>query len=587
MRPAERFDNFARSVSLLHFMQCFPTSHLLRRITLSSSLLSSPLDPETSLDHSSPLAFVVSAMSSTLRRALGTRARAFLLTAPDSLSIAVKGPTSLPSQVVLHLGVILDATEAGRLVDQGPSAEDEHACAEFRAFWGSKSELRRFKDGAILESVVWDAQSHGGLGQQRNKVVSRIISYILGSRHSVPAASIDVFAGAMDYLIVEPEAVRRAIFLDDSVATSKGFGSIVGAFDALAKELKDLPDLPLSVSAVQPCSQGLRYSTIFTPSPRRLKEFGRFPDATKYIPVHDVLLTLESSGRWPDDLEGVQKIKAAFLAKIGEGLSKLHTIVRADVAFDMSALPFDDNVSLEILTSTGYAFRARIFYERSLFLLQNRAAKLGDAGVPSTDKSIDVYNERFVHGPRHHAALATLQHHFTSYSPTVRLVNRWLSSHMLTAYFPPELVEIISASVFIDPSSIYEPPQSGATGFARVMEKLASWNWRDEPMLVPLYSFSNATTSGRRATFPALRKAVARTAFESQRLRDPAVNEFAWMLCTEEDQEGRVWGRGTGRIAAARLRSLATATLKTMNDGLQTGSLSVEVRCRDLSTERR
>lgn len=30
------------------------------------------------------------------------------------------------------------------------------AAAAFRAFWGDKAELRRFKDGSILEAVVWD-----------------------------------------------------------------------------------------------------------------------------------------------------------------------------------------------------------------------------------------------------------------------------------------------------------------------------------------------------------------------------------------------------------------------------------------------
>lgn len=31
--------------------------------------------------------------------------------------------------------------------------------ADFRQFWGSRSELRRFQDGAIREAVVWEAES--------------------------------------------------------------------------------------------------------------------------------------------------------------------------------------------------------------------------------------------------------------------------------------------------------------------------------------------------------------------------------------------------------------------------------------------
>lgn len=556
--------------------QVEPTKARLRRITIPVSLLSATSEDEAALDYASPVAYLISNLSSTLRCALGTRAKAFQLTNPSPASLPTKGAPPTTEPLVLTLGLLLDSAEAGRLVDQGPSAEDEAACAEFRAFWGAKSELRRFKDGAIVESVVWEEPSQGGLGQQRNKVVSQIVAYVLESRHGIPNADVDVFAGAMDHLLVEPEAIRRAIFLEDSVANNKGFGSIMGAFDAIVKELKELPDLPLEITAIQPSSAGLRYSTIFTPSPRRLKNFEQFPDSTKYIEVHDIILTLEGSGRWPDDLEGVQKIKAAFLAKIAEGLSGLHSIFKADVVFDLSARTLDDNVSLEILTATGFAFRARIYYERSLMLLQRRNAQLG-LSTSVADSPLDLYNERFVHAPRHHAALATLQHHFTSYSPTVRLVKRWFSSHMLSPSFPTDLLEILSASVFVDPSSPYEVPHSGATGFARVMEKLASWNWRDEPLVVALYSFSNATTAGRRPAFPTLAKAIAVAAFQEQRLSDPQIAEYAWKVCTEEDPAGKVWGRRTGKVMAGRVRGLARATLKTMNEGLVAGGLEVEV----------
>lgn len=45
---------------------------------------------------------------------------------------------------LLTLGLIVDATFAGRLVDKGPPAEDGPAAREFREFWGDKSELRRY-----------------------------------------------------------------------------------------------------------------------------------------------------------------------------------------------------------------------------------------------------------------------------------------------------------------------------------------------------------------------------------------------------------------------------------------------------------
>lgn len=50
----------------------------------------------------------------------------------------------------------VDPTAALRAVDIGPPADQAAAAAEFRQFWGDRSELRRFQDGAICEAVVWD-----------------------------------------------------------------------------------------------------------------------------------------------------------------------------------------------------------------------------------------------------------------------------------------------------------------------------------------------------------------------------------------------------------------------------------------------
>ncbi|GAA5980525.1 hypothetical protein JCM11641_006669 [Rhodosporidiobolus odoratus] len=554
VRAVERFDNFAR-------------------ITVPRT---PKVDGDASIDHADPLTHFVSSVTATLRRALGNRVRAFILTPPPpSASPASSTPTlQYVSAITLTLGILLDPSQSLRLVDQGPSAEDEEACADFRAFWGRKSELRRFKDGAIVESVVWDQPGSGGLGPQRGKIVHHIVKYILDERHGIPANNVEFFAAPMDHLLVEPEPVRRAIYLEDSVATGKGFGNVIAAFDAISKEIKDLPDLPLTVASVQPCSPSLRYSTVFTPSPRRLKNFERQPDASKYLAAHDIILTLESSGRWPDDLEGIQKIKSAFLSKIANGLEATRAVLRAQVAFDREARPVDDNVYLEILTASGWAFRARIFYERSQLLLEEREEQLAEA--PSSTSSSANWNRRFVHAPKHHSAFSNLQHHFTSYSQTVRLFKRWVSAHMLSPHVSDESLELLVASVFLDAATPYDPPNSGATGFARVMDRITRWDWRDEPLLVPIYSFSNAVTSGRRPVLPTADKTAAVSAFQAMRLAKPAMDEHAWVIATEDDLEGTRWTQATGKVAAARIRGLAKATLKTLETGVTAGGLVVE-----------
>jgi len=54
----------------------------------------------------------------------------------------------------LVIGLELNPETCFDIVDKGPEANLQEA-ADFRNFWGVKSELRRFKDGAIREAAVW------------------------------------------------------------------------------------------------------------------------------------------------------------------------------------------------------------------------------------------------------------------------------------------------------------------------------------------------------------------------------------------------------------------------------------------------
>ena len=53
------------------------------------------------------------------------------------------------------VGIILEKSTFARTLDRGPNAEEKEMAATFRKFWGEKSELRRFKDGSIVEATLW------------------------------------------------------------------------------------------------------------------------------------------------------------------------------------------------------------------------------------------------------------------------------------------------------------------------------------------------------------------------------------------------------------------------------------------------
>lgn len=47
--------------------------------------------------------------------------------------------------------------------------------ADFRQFWGSRSELRRFQDGAIREAVVWEAASVS----EKRLIPQQVVTHLL------------------------------------------------------------------------------------------------------------------------------------------------------------------------------------------------------------------------------------------------------------------------------------------------------------------------------------------------------------------------------------------------------------------------
>lgn len=83
-----------------------------------------------------------------LRRGLGQRIESIL-----PVNDAVLGAWSLKSkpptvEKKLQLGLILHPEFAFDILDKGPQSNLPEA-EDFRQFWGSKSELRRFQDGLV------------------------------------------------------------------------------------------------------------------------------------------------------------------------------------------------------------------------------------------------------------------------------------------------------------------------------------------------------------------------------------------------------------------------------------------------------
>ncbi len=138
-------------------------------------------------DHGSVYNALMSTLSSTLRQGLGSRAKAISVLHPSSDARPLSQALPASSAVVL-IGIIVDTEHAFRLVDHGPTAENREGegAEKFRHLWGDKAELRRFKDGSITESVVWDVKS----ADERAYIPAMIVKYLLQLHFGIGADNV-------------------------------------------------------------------------------------------------------------------------------------------------------------------------------------------------------------------------------------------------------------------------------------------------------------------------------------------------------------------------------------------------------------
>ena len=509
-------------------------------------------------------------------QALGQRAWCVAICTPTSVVHPIDGPLDQPP--VVELGVGLRAEHAWHQVEHGPPPQSDDA-PTFRAFWGDVAELRRFRDGRVLESVVWPVASLA----QRYALPRRILRHAL--THHVCAKRIR-FAGdalATGYTDIPGALASRAYAQDPGV---HGFQLVLSAYDTLARELRAMDELPLSVIGVSPTSAALRHMSVFAPGPIRLAELGHdVPDVASYLPVHDVLITLESSGQWPDDLAAIQAMKAALYERMADVLVRripgayARVVYDDDMARDREAI--HDHVALQLVLPAGFAFSLRIHHDREQVLLHRL---LSDAHVrPRAQAALTRYDTRFVHAPAHHAALSALQDRHAALAPTVRLVRRWFGAQLLLGHVGPETLDLLCAAVFL--TNAHAVPATGLHGFVRVLTLLAHWDWREVPLLLPLENATrlahqrkaalsdggvSALPSERAPTFPAAQRADAEQHFRAMRARDPAYRHYTWVVATEHDTDAKAWMHAApSAMVADGVRQLARrAALALEQDAL-------------------
>ncbi|KAI9822922.1 MAG: hypothetical protein M1832_002947 [Thelocarpon impressellum] len=419
-------------------------------------------------------------------------------------------------------------------VDHGPSAEDKESAATFRKFWGAKAELRRFKDGSILESLVW---SEAGSGEP---IFQQIVAYLLDRHLGREVAEPTVFV-ATGFRRMLPTREM------DGTLTLGPFKAAMTAFDELEKHIRSLEGLPLQLRQIFKADPQLRYASVRPP----LKTGQRSTDP------YGVVIQFEGSGRWPDDLVAIQRTKIAFLLKIGDLLEEAVDGTTARLGLENETHQYLNNAFLDIVQPSGAAFRLRIQNEREQTLLE-RQLKDKSVDPKSRDEAVTAlaaYKRDFLQAPSHTQAMCTLCTRYPLLSPTVRLVKKWFEAHLLSGHIADEVVELLVVHTFVQPYP-WRAPSSGVTGFLRTLSFLARWDWRAEPLIVDLSGDMSASdVDAMRTTFLAWRKI------------DPSMQRVALFAASNLDPDGVTWTQSApSKVVAARMTALARSACVVVKD---------------------
>ncbi|GJP77229.1 hypothetical protein CLOP_g7661 [Closterium sp. NIES-67] len=439
------------------------------------------------------------------------------------------------------IGVSLASPDtAFRLVDKGPSADNKAEALKFRAFWGPKAELRRWKDGTVTEAVAWE-----GTQSLRHLIPSRLIAFALQRHLGLEECAVRVTGGELDFALkVEGK---------DPASSAPALSA---AFERLSSLLRQLPSLPLSIVALHSLSPATRGAAAFPPSP--------CPPATAGGPGYGegmwrrcvdpvpVAVQLEASSKWPDDPEALRLTRHAFCLQIANSLQQPHG-VEVEAARD----------AVDVMVE-GFAFRLVLLHDyvpptedvTSSPSSSSLTPLIAPSPLPTLPSSSFSETHRTL---QHHSTLNGLTGRHPTFGSIARLAKRWVAAHLFSSHLKEEAVELLVAHTLIAPNPLpLLAPKSRLAGLLRFFRLLASYDWLSQPLIVDVNSnFSHEDVQQIQARFdsrlPPHRDALGSSARSvAKRLKQSAADggregekererRPAMCLATPYDRDGDTW----------------------------------------------
>ncbi|KAH8344265.1 hypothetical protein KR084_009047, partial [Drosophila pseudotakahashii] len=414
-------------------------------------------------------------LTELLQKGLADRVHAILPLETTSTAWPVENKAPVIGKHI-QLGLILQPEHAYEVLNKGPAAnEDPEGAAEFRRFWGEKSNLRRFQDGSITEAVVWGTAQDAPA--KKRLIVQQIVLHLLEHHLQLESKDVQYIAAELDQVYrlspwFKVSKLQTKLPLDQDTDAEALSPHVIRCYDELARQLHGLNDLPLEIVSISGTSPVFRYC-----EPQPVLPQARLADNHILAShVQRVVIQLGQSGKWPNELTALRALKTAFLIEIGEKLEaqcRLKWVLTADGL---------------LVLKQGYCFLIELAHNKELALLKQEVTERGITTYIDNPASRSLERLHYIL-PKVSGALHSLHQTHSAFGATVLLAKRWLATQQLDEGLWPEMAtELLVAHLF---QQRYAPQAIAApqTGFIRFLQLLAHSDFNGELFLL---NFNNS-----------------------------------------------------------------------------------------------
>lgn len=264
----------------------------------------------------------------------------------------------------------------------------------------------------------------------------------------------------------------------------------VNTYNEFSKILRNLKDLPLNINNVNGLSSVFRLTDVFAPMSccfnydLKDEKYMCYKLGNKLVPKYPlgsvlppyvkplkIVCQLEASGKWPDDLECIKRLKTAFYLEIAKTLKNHYGLLA------LASLDYCD------ILYKGFVFRLSVCTMSELLCLKSSLNEQGIMISKETEESIN-YEKKMIYIPKLTNFLYSIQHKYAAFNGVCRIAKRWLASHYLFDYFEEEAIDLICAYLFVNPQTTVEQPKSILSGFVRFLDTMASFDWKNQFLIV-------------------------------------------------------------------------------------------------------